>query len=267
MNDSSKIFQVFAVIAAQNSQLRRYPRQDEDEEEAVPTPNPNVLPQVAQILGAIFSGNLNLTRIVDSTVGLVPNLVRNQIQGLVKLLTGENVNLTGETTTAVPPPPALPAGIIDEIAPQAPQVVQQVPQKPKEPAVAQTASVVAATTTIPNIEASPTGKGKYRVRNKTRRVPSTPSPLSLGDDEIDKYEQDLRAAAKLYEPYVQNKEPRFYAGAFTSILKNVNMTQVAQAVPSIFKGARQAFVMLDNLGVIDALPGIDVLDDLDVEEE
>lgn len=45
-------------------------------------------------------------------------------------------------------------------------------------------------------------------------------------------------------------------------MKNVNMTQVTKAVPTIFKGATQAILMLENLGVLDTLPGPDSLGDL-----
>lgn len=93
------------IIISQNEEV--HPRQDEDGDGTdfeIVTPNPNVLPQVAQILGAIFSGTLNITRIADGTVGLVPNFLRNQIRGLVKLLTGETVNFHTPATTTTPLP-------------------------------------------------------------------------------------------------------------------------------------------------------------------
>lgn len=50
---------------------------------------------------------------------------------------------------------------------------------------------------------------------------------------------------------------------FTNVLQNVNMTEVTKAVPSIFKGATQAILLLENLGVLDTLPGAEALENLE----
>jgi hypothetical protein len=43
------------------------------------------------------------------------------------------------------------------------------------------------------------------------------------------------------------------------------MTEVTKSVPSIFKGATQAIVLLDSLGLIDTLPGSEVLKQSDID--
>lgn len=86
-------------MAAEDGRAQ-FARQEEDDDDG--TLNPNTLPQVAQILGAIFAGNLNLTSIVDKTFGLVPDALRNQVDGLFKILTGQSA----ATTTTTTPKPA-----------------------------------------------------------------------------------------------------------------------------------------------------------------
>jgi hypothetical protein len=245
---------MFAVIVSQNED-GIYFRQEDDEDEAAVTANPNVLPQVAQILGAIFSGTLNLTRIVDSTVGLVPNLVRNQVQGLVKLITGENINLTASSTPLITEE--------NEDFTSTVKTVETVVVEAEDPVTTAAAPTVAS---IPEV----TTKGRYKV-NRTRSRPPTTTLSSLatnsGDDELVKLERELKSLGELMVPESRGKEPRIYAGLFNTILSNMNMTEVAKAVPTIFKGATQAFTMLENLGVLDQLPGGDMLSILDTDKD
>jgi len=243
--------QILTVIVAENER-NVYFRQDEDDgDDVVPTPNPNVLPQVAQILGAIFSGTLNITRILDSTVGLVPNIVQNQFQYLIKLVTGENVNLTATTTVA---------SVLDETtsATSSEGIVIEAEYESSTTPTPLDATTPAISTT--------TTKKKYMInRNRTRAT--TVKPTEIVDDELVQLEQELRAAGHLLEKDSIGKSPRIYAGLFNNILANVNMTTVAKAVPSIFKGATQAFTMLENLGVLETLPGGDVLGTQDEEKD
>src|ERR1700761_7181777 len=90
--------QLFTIIAATsepgNTRTHTAARQfglgeDDDGDDEDITFNPNTLPQVAQLLGAIFAGNLNLTSIVDRAFYLVPNTLRNQVSGVFSLLTGQ----------------------------------------------------------------------------------------------------------------------------------------------------------------------------------
>lgn len=263
------LFQLMAVISARSD---RKPRQeDEDEDVASITPNPNVLPQVAQILGAIFSGSLNITRVVDQTFGLVPNIVRNQVGGLVKLLTGESMDTTAATTVAPNAAAAGPPSVVIIAGPPAPPANTEAPvvQTTNEAVVVEVKKVETTTPPLPpaveltQVPAQPgngTSKNKYRLRNRTK-VPSTTKRSLLEDDEIEKLEEDIRRAAREYEPYMRNKEPRVLAPIFQTVFGRVdfNMTDVARAVPSIFKGAHQAFVILNNLGVLDVNDFLDEL--------
>lgn len=58
---------------------------------------------------------------------------------------------------------------------------------------------------------------------------------------------------------------------FSNVMENVNMTEVAKAVPTIFKGASQAFALLESMGMMETLPGsetkADVADKEQDEEE
>ncbi|ODM91146.1 hypothetical protein Ocin01_15536 [Orchesella cincta] len=317
----NNLVRLFAIISARGD---RQSRQDEEIVEGAEdildvTPNPNVLPQVAQILGAIFSGSLNITRVVDRTFGLVPNIVRNQVGGIVKLLTGENMeaaaaasattsatsNAVGNApaagpgpsfiVTAPPPPvqssvPAAPAPVVENVTARA---ASQTAESAPAPTVATTPKVLEESTAAPEItsttaapsyyedeevyevkiKARPTGpsasasneltsKVKYRVKHRVRPT-STSTPNILEDDEIERLEEDIRRAAKAYEPYVRDKQPRNFADMFRNIFQRIdfNMTEITRNVPSIFKGARQAFVVLESLGLLDVN---DVLDELDL---
>ncbi len=249
----------------------RRPRQEDEDEESV-TPNPNVLPQVAQILGAIFTGGLNISRVVDQTFGLVPNVLRNQVGGIVKLLTGENMAsstastgaasadpVTSAATAATPAPTAAPAVAMTNEA-----VIVEAPKTTTAP----------ATTSIPvepqdeTTQDSDTGKGKYRIRNRTKG-PTTTTKRPLEDDEIEKLVDDFKRAARAYESSIQERDPKGLADAFKTVISRIdfNVTEISRAVPSIFQGTRQAFTVLENLGLLDVN---DVLDELDLpplEEE
>lgn len=236
------------------------------------TPNPNVLPQVAQILGAIFTGGLNISRVVDQTFGLVPNVLRNQVGGIVKLLTGENMasstastgaasaatNAPSTATAAIPPPTAAPSVAMtnEAVIVEAPKTTTAPPttSTPIEPEV--------------EIQDSDSGKGKYRIRTRTKGTTTT-TKRPLEDDEIEKLVGDVKLAARAYESSIQERDPRGLADAFKTVISRIdfNMTEISRAVPSIFQGTRQAFTVLENLGLLDVN---DVLDELDLpplEEE
>ncbi|CAL8081619.1 unnamed protein product [Orchesella dallaii] len=325
----NNLVRLFAIVSARGD---RQPRQDEEilegaEEILDVTPNPNVLPQVAQILGAIFSGSLNITRVVDQTFGLVPNIVRNQVGGIVKLLTGEIMaaataapetvtvsNAVGNAPAAGPGPSVIvtapPQYVVAASAPAptaaptasppveiatiaaAPPPIEYAPA----PIEATTPMVVTERETVPTtaipetttpapayyedeevyevtLKARPAGisstklndtttKIRYRIKPKMKST-TTSSRTALEDDEIERLEEDIRRAARAYEPYVRDKQPRYFASMFRNIFSRVdfNMTEIARTVPSIFKGARQAFVVLESLGLLDVN---DVLDELDL---
>jgi len=265
----NNLLRIFSIIKSQpvkEEDLQLFTRQDDDDDAAAGiTPNPNVIPQVAQILGAIFSGSLNITKIADGTVGLVPNILRNQVAGFVKLVTGENVNLNPTTTTAVPFIPPFEPIFEEELTTLAPviPVWVEVTQAP----VSTTPEAVT--------------KGKYRVRNKTRR-PLTPSedladpapssgvenPKTGFDDEtekVERLEKELLAVANSMQPYERQEPRQVYGNIFSNLFQNVNMTEVAKAVPSIFKGATQALSMLENLGLLENLPGSEAAVQADID--
>lgn len=251
------MLQLFAVIAANN---QRESRQFEDEDDGDDNEgfNPNTLPQVAQLLGAIFSGNLNLTNIVDRAFFLVPDTLRNQVSGIFQLL-------TGQPTTAAPTPAAVTLKVVRTTVPTTTEAITEPPTTELAPDVV--ASFV--------ISSPGRNKTKYKVR---RKLPSTTlNPIAIGseeyeiitDDELRRLEQTIIERAKETEPVVnQTPSPaQDFMGQLRQVFANTNMTAVIQALPDIFNGARQAYVLLDSLGQLDDLPNIGDLLGLDDDDE
>ncbi|CAG7720684.1 unnamed protein product, partial [Allacma fusca] len=101
-----------ALDAMTMQERPRQPRQEEetaaggagdDDEEPNTTRKPSqILPQVANLIKAVFGGNINLTSYVESAATYLPRPIGNQLVGVVKLLAnnpGSKYTTTTTTTT------------------------------------------------------------------------------------------------------------------------------------------------------------------------
>lgn len=227
---------------------------------------------MAQILGAIFSGNINITSVADQTVGLVPGLIRAQLMSLTNILSGQSRLPTFPPFFRTTPRPTT-------------QRVRRRSRRPRTttettPEVKTEAEIVVTETSAPVVvteaatQAPVTGYGggsmsKYKIRGRPTIVPAKNSALYLNeDDEMEVYENKLLEEITKYRPYVKNREARFVE-PFTSLLNlntsNFNASGIATAVPAFVNSARQAMLILQNLGVLDEDLGIgDVIDNLNI---
>jgi hypothetical protein len=245
------LIRFFAAISVQQRQSRQ---EEDDIDDEDTTFNPNTLPQVAQLLGAIFSGNLNLTSVVDQAFYLVPQNVRNQVSGIFKLL--------GGTATEEPPVEAPPTSLNASAPRPRP--------RPRPKVTTTTEGAPDAAAFVPPVAAFDTQVKSKTVKPKPSwKAPPTAAPLpeedvNFQDDELIHLEKELVMKAKEYAPIAKKKEPRFFVNSLQQLLQQ-NLTQVVRIMPDLFKGARQAFVLLDELGVIpdDFLVGIG----LDADDE
>ena len=246
--------QFFTLVAANNAR-ETFSRQedDDDDENRVPTLNPHILPQVAQILGAIFAGSLNISAVLDQSFTLVPGFLRNQLDGIFKLLTQQQMATT--TTTAQPAkakPPKKRKTTTPSPASEAP-----LPDYEAETESVPGAEKVAITTS--------TSKTISALRNAT--VLASEEEVFEEDSKLYRLQEELVAAAHDAEPYVRDKQPRFFVSSINEIMRNLdrgrlNITQIVRFLPDLFQGARHAFVLLENLGKI---AGVDLDSDDDSE--
>lgn len=265
------------------------PPPDEDEEDDIDpetaTINPHTLPQVAALLGAIFSGNLNLTNVVDKAFHLVPDTVRNQVTGLFGILggssSGSDSSIGGGTSGGVAPiaRPTAPAFIPHPLDTTLTPLITNdtntthpgfeierstTTEKQIEQEIAAFGSVFVPRTTPPG-----GNKEKNALLSKGSILPI--AEVASYDDEFN--EEELRRAeeqvieyARAYEPFVKEREPRFSLEPLRLFLlstRSVNFTAIVKVMPDLFKGAREAFVLLENLG--DVVTGDAELEDLNLE--
>ncbi|CAG7816365.1 unnamed protein product [Allacma fusca] len=216
------LIKFFTLVAADNGR-ELFGRQEDDEEDV--TLNPTILPQVAQILSAIFHGGLNISRVIDRTFTLAPVALRGQVEGLFKLLTGSDAKTTTTSAPATTPPK---------------KKIQRKTTTTEEPATI-------PTTTKRSL--------KYMLRNRNRTTTENPTvdDFYTDDDELYRLEEEVISAAIDAEPYIKDKQPRFFRGAVREILNNfdagkLNLTQVVRFLPDLFQGARRAMTLLENLG-------------------
>lgn len=237
---------------------------DDDEDEEGVNINPNTLPQVAALLGAIFSGNLNLTSVVDKAFFLVPDAVRAQVSGIVKLISGQPAEeplAATTTTTAIPllfstttPPPEVKNSTTET------SVAVPVPTTKKSFRIQTTKTPRRTYPNAPDIAVPPRDVRELDHGDAGR------SGLSLEDLEhsdrklteeeaVAVVEKEIKSDPKLYEAYV--KSPRYFLEPLRKIFKSneLNLTTVYQVMPDLFKGARQTFVLLESLGQIAGIGG------------
>ncbi|CAG7821914.1 unnamed protein product [Allacma fusca] len=232
------LIKFFTLVAADNGR-ELFGRQDDDDDDGGATLNPTVLPQVAQILGTIFGGGLNISKVVDQSFNLASATIRNQVEGIFKLLTE-----TGIITTTTP----------------APTTTKPRRRKKTTPLPEDYDLLTTESTTTTTRKAT-----RYTLRNKnpTTVRPSGSNFLPDEEEELYRLEEEVISAAIDAEPYVRDRQPRFILGSVREILANfdsgrLNLTQVIRFLPDLFVGARQAFTLLENLG---QLAGIDLDDD------